>query len=367
MMNKPTKSFWVGAICLAVVLVLAIILTVVGMTIAGNRGVMTLHSNTVDKQLYAYWQARFRYEYLIYYAEDGATDTEQFWNKVKDEKIGTTYGEDCQTITDNLIERIVISAYLFDLSGNTLSDSYREKIKLVTEERVNVGVFKGKKDYNEKASFFGFDWDTYVEAMIYEVKADLLASMFVPTEEMQHAFYEEEYVRVKMVFVSAEQLQSADTVTLIRSALENGADATQFDRWVTDPTYNSDTGSTLYTEGYYFSKTSAFAEEYFTYRPTVKNAIFGLATSGDWCEVTLTKEGDKGTLFIYRYDKPETPAYKTNTNSDFFTDLTRDAADEYFTSWVNSYREDVVWYAERKETIPAAGYGGEVGLYMFFS
>ena len=365
--KNTSKGFRVLAIIFAVLLSIAIILTIVGIAFSGKNVVMSLYSTHVDEELYHYWQARFRYEYLIYYGNGGASDTEGFWNRVKDEKTGLTYGEDCKKITETLIERIVISAYLYDMSGYTISDEYREKIKLVTEARTETGVFRGEKDYNAKAAQLGFDFNTYVEATVYELKADLLASMFVPTSSMQHEYYENNYVRVKLLFVDSDTLQSGDTANIVRAALENGLTTEQFDTLVGDPAYNNDTGSFDYTDGYYFAKGSAFADEYFTYRPTVKNAIFSLEKAGDWCEVAIDEEGDKGTLFIYRYDLPETPGYKEAKNNDFFTDMTRDAGDHYFLEWVNMYREDVVWDEEKKTLVPYTGYGTDVSLYMFFS
>ena len=253
------------------------------------------------------------------------------------------------------------------MSGYTISEEYREKIKLVTEERAKTGVFHGEKDYNEKAALLGFDFDTYVEATVYELKADLLVSMFVPNADMQHEYYEENYVRVQLLFVNADALQSGDTATLVRAALENGMTEEEFDTLVGDPAYNNDAGSFDYTDGYYFAKGSAFADEYFTYRPTVKDAIFSLEKAGDWCEVAIDEEEDKGTLFIYRYNLPETPGYEVARNNDFFTDMTRDAGDHYFLEWVNMYREETKWDEEKKTSVPYTGYGTDVSLYMFFS
>ena len=366
-MRKMSRGFQHLMMACVVFLVLAILFTVIGFTLSFRNRVMTLYATSVDKELYAYWQARFRYEYLMAYANDGAVDTDIFWNKIKDEKTGLTYGEDCQNVTDKLVERIVVAAYLYDASGHQLTDKQKEDIRLVTEERTKVGVFRGKDTYNEKAAYFGFDFNAYVEATMYEVKASLLGAMFVPTEEMQHQYYEDHYTRVKFVFVSADHVQAADTVALIRTALENGADSAQFDRWVSDTAYNDDAGSKEYIDGYYFSHDSGFAEEYFTHRPTVEEAIFSLDAAGDWCEVTLTKEGDKGTLFIYRYDLPETPAYSQQVNRDFFTDLTRDAGDVCFADMIKECAQDAVWYEKEKTRIPAAGYGTEVQLYYFFA
>ena len=48
---------------------------------------------------------------------------------------------------------------MYAYTNVNFTDKQKEDIRLVTEERTKVGVFRGKDTYNEKAAYFGFDFN----------------------------------------------------------------------------------------------------------------------------------------------------------------------------------------------------------------
>ena len=120
---KCAKTRRRARICLILVACLVLVALTFGIVGAIQRShrVLSFHSVKVSDKLYAYWQARYRYEYLSLYKSEGASDTEEFWATVKDPESGLTYGEDLRELVDTYVTRIAMGSYLFDAAGYTIS------------------------------------------------------------------------------------------------------------------------------------------------------------------------------------------------------------------------------------------------------
>ncbi len=379
--NKSTgvrrrRIFFLALLCLMVVSSL-----VVGSCLwihASRHRVVSFHSVRVDDELYAYWQARFRYEYLTAHAAEGAVDTEAFWSSVKDPETGLTWGQDCENTTRMYIERLMIASHLFDAQGYTVDESYRANMQSVLVARLNTAVFGSSVEtYNSLAAPYGFTYEAAEKALVHEVKAALLSTYATADQAQQLAYYTQNYVRVKMIFISDQHENREDILGAIRLSIQGGITESDFDNWVTDSFYNDNPGAqTTYAGGYYLCPDASFTEELSALLPPLTEAALGLEI-GETVEITVTQndynldegvtlEGfyQAGTYFLYRSPLPDTPAYEVEANQSFFTNLTRIAANHYFTLWIDSYLGQPKW---REENIPALPYQGrDSKLYLFF-
>ncbi len=357
-MSKPSKKTVIWLSVCAALLIAAVLAAVLFAVHSARHRVVSFRSVRVSDDLYAYWQARYRYEYLILYQSEGARDTDAFWDSYKDEATALTWRQDCADTTELLVSRILIGAYLFDQNGYSLTEGQRSAIETTLSDR--LAVFSGdKKNYNAAAEKYGFTYQSAKKAAVYEAKANLLASYATASDEEVQAYYEEQYVRIRIILTS-----NADHADYIRGALTGETDAearmSLFDGLASDTAYNRDPGSATYPAGYYFATASAFTESYQKELPEVVERVFSLEKAGDWTELAC----EDGTRFICRYTLPEQPAYENTANENFFSDLAHDAAAACFLKTLDGYRQEIVWNRAAVPALPAQGYDSD--LYKFF-
>ncbi|MBQ4324271.1 MAG: hypothetical protein IJC29_00605 [Clostridia bacterium] len=360
---SPWRRKRLCLILVACLLLVALTLGVIGLARQSHR-VLSFHSVSISDNLYAYWQARYRYEYLTLYRGEGASDTAEFWASVKDAETGVTYGEDLRQMVDLYVARIAMGSYLFDAAGYTVSDQMRAALEEAMENRLRA-VFSSDEDtFNEMAAPYGFDYKTARRAAIHETKANLLASYAVADATQTDAYFREHYVRVGILRISPDHVGGAGALSLIREGLAAGATEEAFLAWASDPTLN-DTGTTnSNTGGYYFAEDSAYYGDYASTLPTVAEAALSLSQAGDWCEVSVADGDAPGTYFVYRYTLPEDKPYESEESEAFFGDLTRLAADHYFLLWLDGHLPEVKWQTEHIPTpVPQ---GVTTDLFRFF-
>ncbi len=361
-----------AAIYVVVVLIAAVVLGAV----SASRTILSCHTARVSEEMFAYWHGQQRYQYIVENATYGGMDTKLFWSAPALDGTDRTHDEVVADRTREYVEYIVAAAYLYDAAGYQLSDSDREDVESIFENKLTF--FSGDQaEFNRVAGTYGFDYNAAVNAELMYRKMELLRQYTSANEIQQDAYYKEAYVRVKLAYVlstdpayqqKCEMIRLALADTFTPELLESGADS--FSAVVTDPAYNADeTAREDHPNGYYFSNSSQFALDTYETLPDLVLAALSLKEIGASTELTVTVSPEEGveetrTYFLRSYDL-ESLAY-TDTQGDneiFFTDFLSEATDHYFAEWCKSARTDVVWEKEIPAWVPG-GHGGD--LYKFY-
>lgn len=368
--NTRRRRVWLISV-LAVLLLAAIALTVFFSASAARR-VLSFHGIWIDRSLYAYWQARYRYEYIQAYSTDGAMDTDAFWARVKDSETGLTYGEDCESLTQKYVLRIVIAAYLFDAAGETLSSAERQQLNAQLENILTYRFSAEKKNFNQAAEAFGFSFSDMKRAYLYELKASLYPTRISLSDEQVTAYFAENYIRVQILHVPKGENASFVRENL-RGSLQNAADADArravFDEKLSDSDYNDNPARDAFPNGYYFAPDSAyyasfgevFEQEYPGAGETLlTDAAFSLAEIGDYAEV----ESGDDIWFVMRYPLRAEDLSDEDYAKTMFSDLSDDALAAYLPDWLDSYAPDAKWHLDHARAWSPAGRASD--LYLFF-
>ena len=352
--------------------------------VEAKNAVVTFGGRNIPRDVYAYWQVRFAYAYRTAYGE-GAANTEDFWQSVPDPQSGKTHREACDEYTQKMVTQILIAATLFDREGYTLTATQRENLTSVWETATGGYRFGGDEDgYERLAADYGFTKDSVKTALVYEMKANLLAAIAEADEAQLLAYYAEQYVRVKILYVNTAVYYYVDEAGN-RVQDENGNDRyrpltakekaekeakylavlskldafggmtaeqkrTAFDSLMA--TYNEDGGAKTYPDGYFFAPNAAFTVEYAQALPVPVESALSLSEEDTY---TVCEDG-WGTYIIYRYP-PSAAALAETYNQPFFSDLTADANRYYLLAWIGEYTDGVVW--QDPPTLPTATGNGE--------
>lgn len=368
--KKTAKSRPVLWLLVAVLVVAAIALTIV-LGVSSAQRVLSFRGIRVDRDLYAYWQARYRYEYLQVNAPAGAYDTEGFWNSVMDETTGMTYGEDCEAQTQTRVLRIVTAAYLFDTSGLTLTDPQRQTIADGLNDLLTYRFDGDEKKFDEAAKPYGFSFSDVKKAYLYEYKAVNLPGHITLSDEQISSYYTTHYTRVQWLYLPAST--PAETITHLRGQLASAAGAndrlTLFSSLLTDPEYNQNPAYSAYSDGYYFSTDSIYLDSFRdafteTYPSTdgkkIYEAAFSLENPGDYTEVST----DDGLWVVMRYPLNYASIANDTYLESMFADLNELALADYLVSWLDSFAPEAKWKTGHAKTwVP---HGQNSDLYLFF-
>ncbi len=369
--RKRTIVSVVAAVYLVVVVAVA---TTFGI-VSASKLVLSCHTARVSDDMYAYWQASERYNYVRRSSSTAASDTPLFWSLPAEDGTERTNEEAVAAATREKAERITAAAYLFDAEGNILTDAEREAATAFLDKKVEFS-FSGDEDaFNRAAEPFGFTLAAAKRAEVLEKKAELLREVTSADPLQQDAYYKENYVRVKLAYVLSTDEAYADKCAMLRYALadevtpeELATGADSFSSAVADAYYNADDTSRSHPDGYYFAKNADFTAENFRTLPEVIDAVLDLDAAGKYAELTTTVTTSSGssetrTYFIRRYEL-DLLAYGEDQNEIFFGDFVSDATDHYFRIWCDETRAEVVWKEKHCPAWTPAGSGSE--LYKFF-
>lgn len=377
------KKRWIAILVLAALLIGG---TLTGVIVACSRqanATLSYHGRHISKDVYAYWQVRFGFAYRTLYG-GGMGDTPAFWQSVVDEATGLTHAEACEAYVKEMVGQIIIAATLFDESGYRLNTTQRESLLAVLEEATSGYRFGGdEKGYETLAKAHGFTKKSVQTALVYELKANLLTRYAAADDAQLIAYYQENYVRVRILYVNnycqyltdaitGERLQDEEgndryrllteaevaekngiiaTIKAELQAFENGGQSVS-EQYKTFETlmgeYNEDIAVTTYGGGYYFGREADFTADFRERLPQVTKTVFELVGEGDVAAVP----DERGVYFVMRYPLDAT-ALANKANEVFFSDLTTDANQEYLMAWIESYVGDLIWRGDT--TIPQEG------------
>lgn len=301
--NKRAVGF--TALALAVCLLLGLIL---GLTLPAGAVCYRYGSTTMREEVYTYYFACLKYDYMVRYKALNITDTAEGWQKT---------GEDGQTFEDAFKDAIeeelmlrVIAAAQFDSLHLSLSDEDYADIDALLSDLETYTY--GESSYAELKKAYGIRAKRVVKQVaLYEKKyVALLYALFdtdgsgVLDEEYREdlaLFYEKYYYRYNVIFVENENSEKNQS---IKSALADGTDQAEFeelekaysDSKVTSGNYPN--GIYLYGGGSYSSATSGLDDN-------LLEAMRSLEKVGDLAE-TPAADGS-GTYYVLRYALDEEP------------------------------------------------------------
>ena len=370
---RPARRRRVWLIVPLVVLLLAAIALTVFFSASASRRVLSFHGIWIDRSLFAYWQARYRYEYLQAYSTEGAMDTDAFWARVKDGETGLTYGEDCENETRRLVLRIVTAAYLFDAAGEALSSSERQQMNAALESILTYRFEGDKKNFDQTAEAFGFSFSDMKRAYLYELKASLYPTRIALSDEQVTAYFAAHYIRVQILHVRRENASFVreNLRGLLESAPDADARLAVFDGKLSDSAYNDNPARDAFPNGYYFAPDSAyyasFGEEFEKVYPgagetLLTDAAFSLAEVGDYAEVE--SDGGDDVWFVMRYPLRAEDLSDEDYAKVMFSDLSDDALTAYLPEWLDGYAGDAKWHLTHARAWLPAGRASD--LYLFF-
>lgn len=362
---------------LLIILAALLLLVAIGVSIpiglSLSLRVLTFRGIRIDRSLYAYWQARYRYEYLQKSAAVTRADTEAFWSLQKTDDI-VTYGEDCEAVTQKYVLRIVTAAYLFDDSGETLTDEERTMLEEDLTDLLTYRFSGSEKRFNEVAEPFGFTYADIRRAYVYELKASLLPTRISLSAEQLQAFFLQNYRRVQIVFLPADATEETLTALeeLVREIDMLSAPAERTERWqalAENPVYNRNPAFTAFSNGYYFCTDSAYDAafaEAFTAQYTqtdgvdFQSRVYALSDVGSW---DCLSSAD-GTWYLMRMEPDATDLADSDYVDTMFSDISSLALSDYLPTYLDTFLPDARWnLAHIRPWIPA---GTESDLFKFF-
>ncbi|MBO5754465.1 MAG: hypothetical protein J6R89_00250 [Clostridia bacterium] len=304
--NKRAVGF--TALGLALCLLLGLIL---GLTLPAGAVAYRYGSATMREEVYTYYFACLKYDYMVRYKSLGISDTEEGWQKT---------GADGQTleaafkdaIEEELMLRLLAAAQFDRLNLSLSAEDYADIDALLSDFET---YSYGESPFSQLKETYGIRAKRVVKQVaLYEKKYEaLLHAMFeadgsgVLAEKYRDElalFYEKFYYRYNVIFVKNDN--SANDA-IIKAALADGTDPTEFeelektysDTKVTSGNYPN--GIYLYGGGSYSSSTTGLDDALLT-------AMKGLEKVGDLAEVRASD--DSGTYYDLRYALDDAPYLK---------------------------------------------------------
>jgi len=314
--------------------------------------VLTYGDTVINENFFTYYLATYKSSFLSTYAD--MEDTKEFYDlKLPNGQTGEEFLFD-QTV--NNVSMSLICAELFDKAGLTLSSAVTKTIDSYIDSFINDYAEGDKRFLNSKLSEYGINIKMLREIYLLEEKGTALYEYLYGdngtigvTEEELDAYYRENYVRVRHIYVNnkyyyetteegynrydengnlithayeGEALEAKNAVIAsIDAAIEAGTDFEEIYKLYSEDQY--------YENGYYLTAGMDFIDE-------VEISAFEL-------EVDEIKkvESDHGVHYIKRLAFDEKP-WEDEDNADFFEPFLENVRFKAFVAYVEQYLDDVV-------------------------
>lgn len=361
-------------ILLAILLLFAIGITV-PVCISTSRRVLTFRGIRIDRSLYAYFEAKCRYRYLVSSDFPAKADTPAFWGRIKDGEAGLTYGEDCEALTRTYVLRTVVAAYLFDESGETLSEAERTTLDTALEELLRYRFGDDKKALDEAAEPYGFSYRDVRRGYIYELKAALLSKHLSLSDDQSAGYFAKAYSRVQIVLVSPTASAAAREETARRFAeVEVLSDPDEridlFNSRILETELNENPSYKDFKNGYYFNPAGSYDA---SFAEAVTKEYDGVDGEGLLAAIrsldapgALTAYSEGGYTFYLMREKPDLLDLSSDDyTKTMFSDFTSLAIADYLPTYLDGFATDAKWQTSHMRIwVPT---GTDTKLYLFFS
>ncbi len=315
--------------------------------------------SVVTANMYRYWLCSYKGTFLYTYTD--MTDTDAFWDSILYEDI-TAEDYLNASVLEN-VKRTLLCMELFDQYGLTLPDYAVEGVDQYISELMDAYADGSKVKFNQTLSQYGVNMDMLRQIYLEEEKpARVFAYLYddggpnTLTEEDLDAYYRENYVRVRHIYVNdayeyvtneagyqqydsngtalmrelneTEAAAKAEKIAAIEKALAEGQDfKTVYE------TYSEDL---YYVNGYYLTRETDFITD-------VVDAAFGMEIGE-----TVKVESEFGTHWLMRLPL-EDNAYNESTNADFFDGYKDTVANADFMEFLDGLLDDVTVNEEEIE------------------
>ncbi len=338
----------------AVLLIAAMLLALSGC--AWSPVALSYGESVITTNMYRYWLSSYKGTFLYTYSD--MTDTDAFWDSVLYED---TTAEDYlnASVLEN-VKRTLLCMELFDQYGLSLPESTVAEIDLYIDDLMEAYADGSKAKFNQTLAQYGVNADMLREIYLEEEKPAIVFSYLYEnggpntlTEEDLDAYYRENYVRVRHIYVNdayeyvtneegyyqydsqgtvltrglneAEAAEKAEKIAAIENALSERQDfKTVYE------TYSEDL---YYVNGYYLTKETDFIKE-------VVDAAFEMEIGE-----TVAVKSEYGMHYLMRLPL-EDNAYNESTNADFFDGYKDTVANDDFLKFLDELLSDVTVYEE---------------------
>lgn len=328
-----------------------VLLTMCCSCAADTVDVMQYGKSRITANMYRYWLSSYKGTFLYTYSD--MTDSDAFWDSVLyDDVTAEEYLN--EAVQDN-VKRTLVCMELFREKGLRLPASAEDEIDAYIDDLIQERGGGSKTVFNQELSKLGINTDMLRDIYRYEKQASLLFQTLYAkggdralSEEQLEAYYLENYVRVRHIYINDAYVYETDdsgnyrynadgtlmmreltadeaetkaaTVAKIEADLAAGRDA--------EEVYNEYSEDTFYKNGYYLTRETNFI-------PEVVEAAFKLQT-GESVKV----ESDFGTHFLIRMEMDQAP-YKNAENADFFPTFESDAKNADFRGYLDTLLPEV--------------------------
>ena len=363
--NKGFKNnkFLLTFICIFLILVIALAAVLgIASAVKRSKAVAIYKGHSMDVKVASFFASQYKYNYMSALSRSGVIGVEDspgFWNSSA--VSGEKYIDLLTLGAEKYIKQIIVGNYLYDRYGKLTSDE-KDRISNAAEELLLYKADGSKKQFNELAAEYGFDYDSFRDAITMLYKASIAQKMIYGNDGANVAAFPDraqeylsEYSHVKLLFIRTEdkfvyengqrvkgddgsyllepltsdeisererrifEIESA--ISAIGSGVGVEMNAEMFDTFLS----KYDEGDEdMRADGYYFSKRSSFTSEFSEALGAVVDKSYAME-KGSFAVVTL----DFGVCFIYKYE-PTYGAYASGLSSACFSDFYQDAANFLF-------------------------------------
>ncbi len=312
---------------------------------------LSFEESKITTNMYRYWLSSYKGRFLYTFSD--MTDTDEFWDSVLYDDVTAE-----QYLNDLVLEntkRSLLCMGLFDRYGLSMPQTMLDDIDAYIDDLVTEYADGDRDAFNTVLAEYGIDLDQLRDIYIAEDKAMVLFEHLYAkggprtiTEEGLDAYYRENYVRIRHIYVNTGYVQltneagfpqydssgnaltrplteeelakKQETIDKIDEALAAGKEFSEV--------YEEFSEDKYYVNGYYLTKDTPFISE-------VVTASFELEI-GEWVCV----KSDYGTHYIKRLQL-EDNAYNESTNSDFFSNYADTVADADFYAYLTSLLDEI--------------------------
>ncbi len=260
------------------------------------------------EEVYRYYFACLKYDYLVRYKALGISDTPDGWQKVGED--GKTLEESFKSVIEEELKLRLIASRLFDSLGLSLPASDYEDISKLLSDLETYSYDESpytvlKETYGIRAKRVVKQVALYEKkyaALVYELFGEDGSGVFsAEYKEDLALFYEKYYYRYNVIFIKDDSPISSG---LIRDALADGVTPAEFEALERDHSDMSVTsgdyphGIYLYGGGSYNAATTGLDDSLLAAMRTLEKA-------GDYAEAR--SDDDDGTFFVLRYELDDAP------------------------------------------------------------
>lgn len=260
------------------------------------------------EEVYRYYFACLKYDYLVRYKTLNISDTPDGWQKTGED--GKTFEETFKSAIEEELMLRLVASHLFDSLRLSLSESDYEDIDKLLSDLETYSY--GESPYAALKETYGIRAKRVVKqvalyekkyaALVYELFGQDGSGVFAAEYKEDLAlFYEKYYYRYNVIFVKDDSPFSSG---LIRDALADGVTPAEFEALERDYS-DMDVTSGDYPHGIYLYGGGSYNAATTGLDDSLLAAMRTLEKAGDYAETR--SDADDGTFFVLRYELDDAP------------------------------------------------------------